>query len=124
MAAMTKLAARPRSFFMRFSFLFVESTPLSGQAWLRGQQNFQDLAPRFAIQSGKRGTLITTGQNFEQPVIHILFGLRGQGIERLVVNKVAARIFEDPCAQIEVAQGTAGGIARPARGEFFGKAGS
>src|SRR5580704_2678574 len=97
--------------------------PFGGQAWLRGQQNFEDRAPGVAVQVGELGALIATGQDFEQPVINILLSLRGQGIERLVVDEVTAWILENSGTQIEVAQRAPLRVARAARAELLGIAG-
>ena len=54
-------------------------------------------------------------------MVDVLLCRSRDGIERFGVDEIAARIAEDAGSQIEVAEGSATGVARTARREFAGK---
>src|SRR3954471_1595452 len=76
--------------------------PLRRQAWLGGQQNFEDGLTVRRSEPCEVRALILTAQDLQQAMVDISLGRFRQGIERIRVDQVAAGIPENTGVQIEV----------------------
>src|SRR4051812_39244288 len=64
------------------------------QSGLRRPEDLQDRPPVLGGEVGEVGGLVLPGQDLTEAAVDVIPGRRGQGIEGLAVDKIAARIGE------------------------------
>src|SRR5262249_50303328 len=82
-------------------------------------ENRQNFCPIFTPEAREGFALVLAAKYFEETLIDSLACGVGQVIEGGRVDHVTERVFEQALLQIEIAQRTAGVIARSALGKCF-----
>jgi hypothetical protein len=75
-----------------------------GEVGLGGAEDFEDGEAVGGGEVGEGGRLVLVGQDFEEAAVDVLFREVGEGVELGGVDQVAARIFERPALEVEVAE--------------------
>src|SRR5262249_13750074 len=97
-----------RRLFCHFStsrvFLDLGPRPVGGETGLGVEEDCEDGPTVIRREARELGALVATGEDLPQAAIEVVLGWRGERIERLRVDQVAARMGEQPAAEVEVAE--------------------